>query len=69
MFLKVKDTIISTDHITYAEWRKINVGSPSETHNLLIYFNAQSSNGSLNLREDEEVKKLWRYLEEQCQIL
>jgi hypothetical protein len=69
MFLKVKDIIINTDHVTYAEWRKINVGSPSETHNLLIYFNAPSSNGSLNLREDDEVKKLWRYLEEQCHIL
>jgi hypothetical protein len=69
MFLKVKEVIINTDHIIYAEWRKINVGSPSETHNLLIYFTAPSSNSSLNLREDEEVKKLWRYLEEQAQVL
>jgi hypothetical protein len=67
MFIKVKDFIINTDHITHAEWRRINVGSPSETRNLHIHFAFSAANGSLSLREDEEVKMLWEYLEKQCQ--
>jgi hypothetical protein len=69
MFIRVKDIIINTDLITCAEWRKINVGSPSETHNLLIHFAGHANNGSLNLREDEEVKKLWGILEKLCKDL
>ncbi|MBS1807766.1 MAG: hypothetical protein JST84_06205 [Acidobacteria bacterium] len=69
MFIKVKDCIINTAHITHAEWRRINAGSPSETRNLHIYFALSPPQGSLSLREDEEVKKLWAYLIEQCQIL
>jgi hypothetical protein len=65
MLIKVKDFIVNTNHITYAEWRKINEGSPSETHNLIIYFSVSAKN--LSLREDEEVRKIWAFLENQCQ--
>ncbi len=68
MFIKVKDYILNTDHITHAVWRRIAEGSPSETRNLIVYFVGATTNGSLTLREDEEVKKLWAYLEEQCRL-
>lgn len=69
MFIRAKDYIINTDHITYAEWRKINTGSPSETRDLVIFFAITATNGSLSLREDEDVKKLWDFLEAQCQVV
>ncbi len=68
MYIKVKDIIINTDQITHVEWRKINAGSPSETRNLIINFSV-TANGSLSLREDEEVKQVWAFLEKQCQVI
>lgn len=67
MFIKVKDLILNTDHITHALWRKVAEGSPSETRQLILYFATSTANSSLTLKEDEEVKKLWAFLEEQCQ--
>jgi hypothetical protein len=66
MFIKVKDYILNTDHITHALWRKIAEGSPSETRHLIVYFATTTTTGSLTLKEDEEVKRLWAFLEEQC---
>lgn len=66
MFIKVKDYILNTDHITHAIWRKVAEGSPSATRNLIVHFATTTSNNSLILKEDEEVKKLWAFLEEQC---
>ncbi|HEX4951441.1 MAG TPA: hypothetical protein VFZ34_32585 [Blastocatellia bacterium] len=67
MFIKVKDYILNTERITHAVWRKVAEGSPSEARQLIIYFATTATNSSLTLKEDEEVKKLWAFLEEQCQ--
>lgn len=67
MFIKVKDYILNTERITHAIWRKVAEGSPSEARQLIIYFATNTANNSLTLKEDEEAKKLWAFLEEQCQ--
>jgi hypothetical protein len=67
MFIKVNDYILNTDQITHAFWRKVAQGSPSETRQLTVYFATTTANNSLTLKENEEVKKLWAFLEEQCQ--
>ena len=66
MFIKVKDYILNTDRITHAIWRKVAEGSPSETRQLTIYFATTTTNSSLTLKDDEDAKRLWAFLEEQC---
>lgn len=67
MFIKVKDYILNTERITHAVWRKVAEGSPSETRHLIVYFATNTASNSLTLKEDEEAKKFWAFLEEQCQ--
>lgn len=67
MFIKLKDYILNTGSITHAVWRKVAEGSPSESRQLIIYFATNTANNSLTLKEGEDAKKLWAFLEEQCQ--